>query len=358
MHFKLAHKNTSQTYFRPQSLKAAHNHIMFKICLILLALFYAHHGQSQDCSQANANQLCADDAAPQDSLAPNAINYDCMTMSNTYYYTFHTNSVADVYGAEVYISIIDCDHPGPNGQETDVIQVMVVELLNNGDPCNQAFYQNSFCAQDIQDFSLQLNSLQPDQDYIIIVGSDHDPNYGPCEFTIDLEGDAVDLVATAAPPFMTLGESSQLQVIGQDDNIGVNWSNPEFLDNNTISNPIATPDESMVITVTGQVDGCVLTDEVTLEIGPPIIIFNTFTPNGDGINDIWNMTGIHRFANCQVNVFDRWGQNLFKSTGYTKAWDGTFKGNYLPTGAYYYTIELNSLEVKIPPITGIISIVH
>ncbi|MFN0033214.1 MAG: gliding motility-associated C-terminal domain-containing protein [Flavobacteriales bacterium] len=313
---------------------------------------------AQDCSQANANQLCADDTPPQDSLAPNPVSYGCMDMANAYFYSFHTNSVADDYGVDILLTFVDCDHPTTGDPENDVIQMMVVQLSNNGDPCNQSFYSNPLCDEDVSDFTFSISPLEPDQDYLLIVGSNHDPAYGPCEFTIDLEGDAVDLVATASPPFMTLGESSQLTVTGQDSLIGVNWSNPEFLDSSTSTTPVATPEESMAFTITGQVDGCTLTDIVTIALGPPIIIYTAITPNGDGINDTWTLTGIQRFPSCQVNVFDRWGQNVFKNTGYAKPWDGTFKGNYLPTAAYYYTIELNSLQVTIPPLVGVISIVH
>ncbi len=336
-------------------MKASQPYRMFRYCYALLLVFFAHvHCCAQDCSQATNNQLCADDVLPEDTLSPIPFTYGCFDNLFTYFYTFHTNSVANLYGAEVIVTPIDCDNPaGP-----DLISLTVIQLQNNGDPCNQNFYLSQLCAQDFQEFSLQLTTLLPDQDYIIVVGSDHDPNYGPCQFSVDIEGDAVDLVATASPPYITLGESSQLEVVGQDTTIAVNWSDPQYLDNSSSTTPIATPDGSTAFVVTGQVDGCVLTDVVTLELGPPIIIYNTFTPNGDGINDVWTLGGIQRFPNCQISVFDRWGQNIFKSTSYAKPWDGTYKGNYLPTAAYYYVIELNSLEVNIPPITGTISIVH
>lgn len=66
---------------------------------------------------------------------------------------------------------------------------------------------------------------------------------------------------------------------------------------------------------------------------------------------------MERFESSLVTVYDRWGQQIFKSTGYAKPWDGTNKGKALPMGAYYYVIELNSLEVNIPPVSGVISIV-
>jgi gliding motility-associated-like protein len=67
---------------------------------------------------------------------------------------------------------------------------------------------------------------------------------------------------------------------------------------------------------------------------------NTFTPNGDGINDTWNIKFLD--SNCSVNIVNRWGQNVFTSIGYGIPWDGTYKGTPLPAGTYYYIINLKN----------------
>lgn len=354
MNFRTAAGCKSQQYLRAAHIRIIMKAKSYPVIGTAIALLLSSMAVAQDCSEAENNQLCADNAPPTSELDSIPVNTGCLDVTSSYFYTFHTNDVADLYSANITITPVDCDNP----LGSDLVEIMVVEIPAGADPCDPNVYQNPICAADIQEFTLQLNNLLPDQDYLIIVGSDHDNDYGPCTYEIDLEGEGVDLVANANPPFMTLGESSDLSVVGADPNVAVNWSNPEFLDNASSTTPTATPEDNITFTVSGQVDGCVLTDQVTLELGPPIIIYNTFTPNSDGINDTWTLTGIQRFPNCQVNVFDRWGQNIFKNTGYAKAWDGTYKGNYLPTGAYYYTIELNSLEVTIAPLTGVVSIVH
>ena len=87
---------------------------------------------------------------------------------------------------------------------------------------------------------------------------------------------------------------------------------------------------------------------------PPVIIPNTFTPNGDGINDVWNIKDIGNFPNCTVNVFNRYGEKVYSSIGYTVAWDGTYKGSPLPVGTYYYLIDLKN---GIPLLSGYVAII-
>jgi gliding motility-associated-like protein len=70
-------------------------------------------------------------------------------------------------------------------------------------------------------------------------------------------------------------------------------------------------------------------------------VANTFTPNGDGINDNWVIGGIATYEKPTVQVYNRYGQLLFRSAGGSASpWDGTYKGKYVPAGSYYYIIDL------------------
>lgn len=71
-----------------------------------------------------------------------------------------------------------------------------------------------------------------------------------------------------------------------------------------------------------------------------IDIPNFFTPNDDGNNDTWNPENMEGFPLIQVEVFDRYGRIIHKF-GKKGTWDGTYNGNLLPTGDYWYTITLD-----------------
>jgi len=76
---------------------------------------------------------------------------------------------------------------------------------------------------------------------------------------------------------------------------------------------------------------------------------NAFSPNGDGINDTWELPFLASFTNCRVQIFDRYGRLLFTSNGYSRPWDGTTNGRAAPVGTYYYVIDLRNGE---KPISG------
>ncbi|WAC42262.1 gliding motility-associated C-terminal domain-containing protein [Pedobacter sp. SL55] len=71
---------------------------------------------------------------------------------------------------------------------------------------------------------------------------------------------------------------------------------------------------------------------------------NAFTPNGDGINDVWNIDELRVFPNCTVKVFAKNGSEVFTSKGYKKPWDGFYKGKVCPVGVYYYLIVLDGRQ--------------
>ncbi len=105
--------------------------------------------------------------------------------------------------------------------------------------------------------------------------------------------------------------------------------------------------------------GCTAIEPVNINILPPIYPVvnppNAFTPNGDGINDTWEIALLRFYPDCTVDVFDRNGQVVYHSTGYNTYWDGKYHGNPLPIGTYYYIIKLDALH---PNVGGSITIIR
>ncbi|MDB5125149.1 MAG: hypothetical protein JWP94_3278 [Mucilaginibacter sp.] len=126
------------------------------------------------------------------------------------------------------------------------------------------------------------------------------------------------------------------------------WTQNQYLNNNTVRNPTFTGVEDMTytLTVTGTA-GCVAQTKFVIKVLKPIVIPNTFTPNGDGINDTWVIKELDTYPNITVRIFDRYGQQLYYSNGYPQAWDGTYNGKKLPWGTYYYLIDLKNYNKKL-----------
>jgi len=136
----------------------------------------------------------------------------------------------------------------------------------------------------------------------------------------------------------------------------ITWSPSTGLDNNKILTPHASPAATTSYTITVQTaSGCVATDVVTVTVFYGIVIPNTFTPNGDGVNDKWDIKNLNDYQNCNVRIFDRYGGLVYSSIGYYNAWDGTAKGRPVPVGTYYYVINLNN---GTRPMSGFVALIR
>ncbi|GEO06568.1 hypothetical protein AAE02nite_42320 [Adhaeribacter aerolatus] len=96
-------------------------------------------------------------------------------------------------------------------------------------------------------------------------------------------------------------------------------------------------------------NGCTTSVDFTVEAATGAItdleIPNGFTPNGDGINDTWAIKNLSQlYPRCKVSVYNRWGNLVFESVGYSWEWDGTYNTQKLPVGTYYYTIKLDDTK--------------
>ena len=104
--------------------------------------------------------------------------------------------------------------------------------------------------------------------------------------------------------------------------------------------------QTVSLTVT-DINGCQATQQIKVaDRCPNIYIPNTFTPNGDGINDTWVIEGLDNDPTSTVKVFTRNGVLVFNSIGYGTPWNGQYNGKKLPAGAYYYIVTAKNSAQK------------
>lgn len=136
------------------------------------------------------------------------------------------------------------------------------------------------------------------------------------------------------------------------------WSPTNYMANPTAVSPTVNPpsDVRYRLTVSSNVGCGISTDEMEVKVFDRIRIPNTFTPNGDGYNDVWEIDLLPIFESSVLEVYNTAGQLVHRSIGYSRAWDGRRNGNPVPAGTYYYVVDL-----KIPKaekLTGYITIIR
>jgi gliding motility-associated-like protein len=163
-----------------------------------------------------------------------------------------------------------------------------------------------------------------------------------------------------AGPDLVIEQGSTIALQATSDVPNVMWTPSTNMNDPTLINPLVNASETTTYFLMGDNGSCTKTDEMTLTVLNSLEIPNTITPNGDGVNDTWEIIGIEKFPNCDVRIYNRWGQEVFRATSYSKnkEWNGTSKsGNELPSSAYYYVIDLRSDDFP-DPIKGNVSIIR
>lgn len=182
---------------------------------------------------------------------------------------------------------------------------------------------------------------------------------GPCPAASDEL-----LVSIKTPPVIKPGDvkyvleksSTMLTPIVSGAIMKYTWTPAIYLNNDTIRNPICTPGDDVLYELIVKDDlGCTSTGDVWVKVLKQLEIPNVFTPNGDGMNDKWQIKNLAAYADCIVDIYNRYGQLVYHSIGYTNEWDGTSKGKQLPAGTYYYIINPKSV---LKPVSGFVDIVR
>lgn len=288
----------------------------------------------------------------------------CFDSGNTLFYSFNTLSEAYISGndinfignAQINIGALVCD---TGLVETPAISAAVVTAT---EPCNPTTFSAALdCIPQSTtgNFSIPLTGLQPGTTYYLIINveSTETGTAFNCDVSIDITGPAVtyNLNATSDPLTIIPGETVNLSTDNAFENY--TWSG-EGLSSTEGQNTTANiqNEGQYTYTATGEIDGCTVNDQILVNVVAALVIYNTITPNGDGINDTWKILGIERFPDAEVKVHSRWGQIVYVQRGYTNnpGWDG----DLLPDAVYYYVIELNPLGFETKPYSGSLTIIR
>lgn len=152
----------------------------------------------------------------------------------------------------------------------------------------------------------------------------------------------VKIIADAGPQdtSVVLGQPLQLTATGS---LFYSWDPPTWLNNASISNPVAFPQDNILYHVKVYDEaGCLGKDSINVKlykIEPDLLVPSGFSPDGDGLNDVFRPIPIGMRSLNAFRVYNRWGQMMFSTTQQGKGWDGKFGGNAQDPGTYVWYAE-------------------
>lgn len=162
-----------------------------------------------------------------------------------------------------------------------------------------------------------------------------------------------DVVIKVIPPVPAFAGNDTVVVVGQPLQLQASgaeiykWSPPSFLNNQDIPNPVAVfvsevNDKIAYSVKVSTPEGCFAYDTIQVKIfrtEPDIFVPDAFTPNNDGLNDIFRAipVGIRHFE--YFRIYDRWGQLMFSTNTSENGWDGNFKGKMQASDTFVWMVR-------------------
>ena len=149
-----------------------------------------------------------------------------------------------------------------------------------------------------------------------------------------------DVRATSANDLTCSIGSSQLTATGA---TGYTWTPSTGLSNSNVGNPVASPSGTILYTVTGKdANGCTNSDTVTVKadfsMNALYLLPNSFTPNGDGVNDCFGVKYWGTVHELDFSIYNRFGERIFYTADPNVCWDGTHKGKLQDANVFVYII--------------------
>jgi gliding motility-associated-like protein len=157
------------------------------------------------------------------------------------------------------------------------------------------------------------------------------------------------LVDAGSDQTITVGSSVKFGPVFSNDVRTMTWRPDKWLDCTSCPQPTASPKQTTRYTLeVANEGGCVSRDDVNVFViceEGNLFMPNTFSPNGDGINDVFYPRGKGIYGIKMFRIFNRWGELIFEqgntqANDVTKGWNGTYKGKLASQDVYVYTIDV------------------
>ncbi len=166
---------------------------------------------------------------------------------------------------------------------------------------------------------------------------------------------------------INVGSSYQINASATTNIVSLNWTPSNTLSCSDCLMPLATPTKTTKYDLTATNDGgCSTSDSIRVQVicdGANFFVPNSFSPNGDGINDRFIVNGVGLNVIPSITIYNRWGQIVFQKSNFAPntpadAWDGTFNGQPAPSDVYVYTIQILCNNATLIPYHGNVTLIR
>ena len=168
----------------------------------------------------------------------------------------------------------------------------------------------------------------------------------------------------AGPDLIASGNDTCVMLLGYSLTPGVTylWYPPFGLSDPHVATPLACVSHDTTMYILAVSNGvCSSTDTTYVyrikggEAPGDVSFVNSFSPNGDGVNDTWIIINAEKYPRNKLSVFNRWGNKVYEAKPYMNNWDGTSIGKPLPDGTYYFIFDKGNGD---PPYSGYVTIIR
>ena len=155
---------------------------------------------------------------------------------------------------------------------------------------------------------------------------------------------------SVSPADTTIKEGQTITLHGYaPGNSSFSWGSAGSMYNSNTLSPDVFPANSYTYTLVASFPhNCTLYSRAIVNVIPSseLVFYNSFSPNGDGANDVFYIGNLAKYPDNTLDIYNRYGQKIYSVVGYQNDWAGSYLGTELPSGTYFYILDTHDKQGK------------